>query len=239
MRLPDFLGIGTQKGGTTSLHALMSQDERIGMPKRKELHYFDQDELEDVQAYAREFEGFSEKKLIGEITPYYIFHPKAAQRIKQTIPNVKIIALLRNPVERTISQYFHATRRGYENLELEAALRDEKKRLLSGGKFSHQKHSYIQRSIYEKQLAEYEKRFPVNQILVLKSEDLFEDTQATWTIIQEFLGIKPLFNCSKLPRMNSGKGEEKNVKQETRSKLRKLLNPTFVAVEERYGIKWD
>ena len=142
MRLPDFLGIGTQKGGTTSLHALMSQDERIGMPKSKELHYFDQEEPDNIQAYAKEFEEVSDKELIGEITPYYIFHPKAAQRIKQTIPNVKIIALLRNPVDRTISQYFHATRRGYENLELEAALKDEKKRLLSGGKFSHQKHSY-------------------------------------------------------------------------------------------------
>ena len=76
-------------------------------------------------------------------------------------------------------------------------------------------------------------------MLVLKSEDLFEDTRVTWARIQEFLGLKPIYQCDKLPRMNSGRGEEKRVKPETRSKLRELLEPTFVAVEERYGIKWD
>ena len=70
MRLPDFLGIGKQKGGTTSLHALMSQDERIGCLK-KELHYFDQDEPEDIGPMQENLRGFG-KELIGEITLLHI-----------------------------------------------------------------------------------------------------------------------------------------------------------------------
>ena len=156
MRLPDFLGIGTQKGGTTSLHFLLGEDERIGLPQRKELHYFDQAQLRSKDYYASLFADLEEKEIIGEITPYYIFHPDAPRRIKEMIPDVKLIALLRDPVERTISQYFHAVRNGYEVFNLADAIMAEEQRLKEGSQYSHQKHSYIARSRHE-QLDRYER----------------------------------------------------------------------------------
>lgn len=239
MRLPDFVGIGTQKGGTTSLHMLLSQDARIGLPKKKELHYFDQENLGKIEEYAKEFEDVSERKVIGEITPYYMFHPKAAERIKQAVPDTKIIALLRDPIERTISQYFHAKRSGYENLEIEDALKKEKERLLSGSMYSHQKHSYIHRSMYEKQLETYEKLFPTENILIIKSEDLFIDTDKVWGRIETLLGLNHSMKKRILPKANSGKGESREVSSTLRAKLRIILEPTYVAMKKKYGIEWS
>ena len=239
MRLPDFVGIGTQKGGTTSLHMLLSQDARIGLPKKKELHYFDQEKLKDIEEYAREFEDVSERKVIGEITPYYMFHPKAAGRIKQTMPNAKIIALLRDPVERTISQYFHAKRSGYEDLDIEDALKKENERLLSGSGYSHQKHSYIHRSMYESQLEAYEKLFPTKNLLIIKSEDMFIATDKVWGRIESLLGLNHSMKKRILPKANSGRGESREVSTSLRAELRILLNPTYVAMKEKYGIEWN
>ena len=121
------------------------------------------------------------------------------------LPQARLIVLLRNPVERALSQFFHARRHGFEPLELEAALAAEPERLEGAGArlaapgssdYSHQKHSYVSRSRYELQLARYEALFPRRRLLVLRSEDLFGATsgatKACWERIQAFLGLDPL-----------------------------------------------
>ena len=108
MRLPDFLGIGTQKGGTTYLHGLLQEHPQVFLAHPKELHYFSLHHGRHVGWYADHFADASTGQRCGEVTPYYLFHPLAAERIHAAIPNVKLVVLLRDPVERALSQYFHS-----------------------------------------------------------------------------------------------------------------------------------
>ena len=127
--------------------------------------------------------------------PYYLFHPLAAKRIAAALPDVKLIVLLRDPVERALSQYFHSKRLGLEPLELEAAFAAEVHRLadadaaLRRGEShrSHQQHSYLSRSRYEHQLFRFEKLFSSAQLLILRSEDLFDQPRRTWDRVLDFL----------------------------------------------------
>ena len=239
MRLPDFVGIGAQKGGTTSLHYLLAQDQRIGVPQCKEVHFFDSNNWNDINKYSQYFENLSDKEVIGEITPYYMFHPAAAQRIHEKIPEVKIIAVLRDPTKRAISQYFHARRRGYEQLSIEDAIDKENERLASGSKYSHQKHSYISRSRYADQLLAYEKLFAGNNILLLKSEDMFIRPEKTWIDLQKFLKLEVTPLKSKMPKANTGGGESKAVNPKTKQKIRYLLEDTYKTMKEKYNMNWD
>ena len=239
MRLPDFVGIGAQKAGTTSLHYLLAQDQRIGVPQCKEVHFFDSDNWKDTRKYSHYFENLSNSKVIGEITPYSMFHPEAARRIHKTIPEAKIIAVLRDPIKRAISQYFHARRRGYEQLSIDDAIDKENERLASGSKYSHQKHSYISRSRYADQLLRYEKLFPSSNILLLKSEDMFIDAERTWMELQKFLGLEAKPLKSAMPKANSGKGESRDISDETRNKIKLLLKDTYTTMKQKYGMDWS
>ena len=185
--LPHFLVIGTQKGGTTTLHHLLSRHPGIFLPEVKEVHYFSQHFYQSHQWYADHYQLAKPGQIRGDITPFYLFHKAVPERIRSALPNVKLIALLRDPVERTLSQYFHARRHGYENLDLLPALKAEEQRLsgaesvvttADGFHYSYQKHSYVSRSRYEVQLQRYQKYFSKHQLLVLRSEDLFARTDA-------------------------------------------------------------
>ena len=104
---PDFIIIGVQKGGTTSLFNYLSQHPQISLSRVKEVHYFDVGYQFGVEWYQQFFplEKDRHGKLVGEASPYYIFHPLAAQRIKQDLPSIKIIILLRNPIVRAYSNF--------------------------------------------------------------------------------------------------------------------------------------
>ena len=246
--LPHFLGLGTQKGGTTSLHRLLAQHPQVFLPSCKEVHYFSLHDQEPLGWYAEHYATAGAGQLRGDITPYYLFHPRAPQRIRAVVPRARLIVLLRNPVERALSQFFHARRHGFEPLELEAALAAEPERLAGAearlaapgsSDYSHQKHSYVSRSRYELQLAHYEALFPTRQLLVLRSEDLFDDTEACWARIQAFLGLSPVPLPAPLERANAGRGEAESVPEAVRVQLRQQLAPTTSAMAERYRIHWD
>jgi len=150
-----------------------------------------------------------------------------------------LIALLRDPVERTLSQYFHARRHGFEPLELQAALAAEENRLASGDPYSHQKVIYLSRSRYAEQLARFETLFGPDQLLVMRSEDLFQKPEDCWMKLQHFLGLRPQQLNASLPWINAGQGEASDVSDEIRSQLRRELAATVEFVHQRYGIHWD
>ena len=237
-KLPNFLVIGAQKAGTTSLQKIFESDNRFFLPDCKEVQYFSLNHEKGVKWYSSHFTNALKNQIIGEITPYYLFHPKAAKRIKELLPNIQLIALLRDPVERTISQYFHARRHGFENLSIADALRNEKERLKNGSTYSHQKHSYISRSKYINQLDSYHSIFNKSKILVLRSEDLFFNPNLIWGKIQNFLMMKELPLTIKLPKANSGLGESVDLDMEIRLKLRNELQSTARLVKQRYGFDW-
>ena len=146
--------------------------------------------------------------------------------------------LLRDPVERALSQVFHARRHGFEVLEVEDALAAEQERLATGSSYSFQKHSYMARSRYLEQLDRYEALFPKRQLLVLKSEDLFTNTEHVWDCIQKFLNVKAIPLPMELPKANAGSGEAAEVAHSVRAKLRDALSTTASGVKHRYGIDW-
>lgn len=244
--LPDFVVLGTQKGGTTSLHLLLDNHPGVFLPACKEVHYHSLHDDQPIEWYRDHYGEATAQQVRGDITPYYLFHPRAARNIRRTIPEARLIVLLRDPVERTLSQYFHARRLGFESLDLEAALAAEDERLdgaeqrlvLPGSRdHSHQKHSYASRSRYEQQLSRYETLFPAEQMLVLKSEDLFNHPGVTWTRLLQFLDLPPR-PVPRLPAANSGSGEASRVPQVLRQKLRLRLSSTATAMRVRYGIDW-
>ena len=240
MRLPDFLGIGTQKGGTTYLHGLLKQHPQVYLAYPKEVHFFSLYYDKGLNWYSHKFDIAAADQSCGEITPYYLFHPLAAERIATALPKVKLVVLLRDPVDRALSQYFHSKRLGLESLDLEEALIAEPRRLsdaeaaLKRGEFhkSHQQHSYLSRSRYENQLLRFEKLFPSAQLLVLRSEDLFERPQQLWQKVLDFLELDE----SPLPVSGSlyaGRGESAEVSTGLRQQLQEQLAPTMRWLEQR------
>ena len=238
LRLPHFLGLGTQKGGTTSLQKLLEQHPGVYLPPCKEVHYFSLHAKEPASWYAAHYSDAQWRQRRGDITPFYLFHPDVPTRIRTLLPRAQMIVLLRDPVERALSQVFHARRHGFETLEIADAIASEPQRLASGSEYSFQKHSYVARSRYLEQLDRFEKLFPKEQLLVLKSEDLFDHTEAVWEQIQRFLQLRSIPLPIAPPRANAGRGEAQAVPAVVRKRLREALSTTASGVKERYGIEW-
>ena len=251
-RLPEFLGLGTQKGGTTTLQRLLEQHPQVYLPPRKELHYFSLHYGEGEAWYRQQFAEARTDQRCGEITPYYLFHPMAPQRIKALLPEAKLIVLLRDPVERALSQVFHSRRLGIEPLELEQALAAESERLkgaedllsANGGRHrSHQEHSYVARSRYELQLQRWLMFFPRDQLFLRRSEDLFEQPEQVWKELQDFLQLEVISVPISGRRSHLGSGEIKRLDKSqliaVRSRLHESLAATYLAMSQRFGLRWS
>ena len=237
--LPDFLCLGTQKGGTTTLHRLLGQHPEVYLPACKEVHFFDQNYSAGEHWYREHFQEAQSAQRCGDITPFYLFHPDVPGRIHQHLPNARLIVLLRDPVERAISQVFHAQRLGFEPLPVDEALAAEQGRLATGDPYSFQKHTYLSRSLYLEQLDRYEALFPSEQLLILRSEDLFSTPERIWEQLLSFLQLKPIDWPGGLPRANAGDGLGDRIDTALRQQLRQQLAETVAGVRSRYGITWE
>lgn len=249
LSLPSVLGLGVQKGGTTTLHHFLAVHPQLVVPDHKEIHFFTLHYWRGPQWYASHYAQAGPGQLGVDVTPYYIFHPQAPGRIHSLIPRARLVLLLRDPVERTLSQVFHAQRLGFEPLPLEQALAAEPWRLKGaeaalrapdGRHRSHQEHSYVARSRYAEQLRSYERLFPPSQLLVLRSEDLFARPEDAWRRILDFLDVDPmpLPACARSLRANPGADEAVAVDPRVRERLREQLGDTYHWLEDRYGLRW-
>ena len=143
-----------------------------------------------------------------EATPFYLFHPLAAERIAAALPNVKLIFLLRNPVERAISHYFHVQKSVQVPFSIEEAFRKEE--LLLPGLMEEQayhrrafrKHSYKARGLYAQQLNRYFRYFSEKQLLVLSFEELMKDFDSCLSKVFDFIGVDPDFSVTNRERKN-------------------------------------
>ena len=102
MRLPHFLGLGTQKGGTTSLQKMLEQHPGVYLPPCKEVHYLSLNSQQPPSRYAAHYKGARHKQRPGDITPFYLFHPKVPAQIRKVLPDARMIVMLRDPVERAL-----------------------------------------------------------------------------------------------------------------------------------------
>jgi hypothetical protein len=210
-RLPDFIIIGGERCGTTSLYRCLLEHPSIVPAFRKELHFFDLNFGKGLKWYREHFPSVPYRylrewvtgapTLTGEATVYYLWHPHAARRAAATVPEAKLIALLRNPVDRAYSQYHHERLRGREGLRFEEAvdaeagrLEGEVPRMLADEGYrseAHRRHSYLARGVYVDQLRLWLERFPRQRLLVLRSEDFYADPGKTLGQTFEFLGLPP------------------------------------------------
>lgn len=199
---PDFLIIGAQKSGTTSLYNYLIQHPQILPAAQKEIHYFDLNYNQGINWYKAQFpQKSSQKTLTGESSPYYLFHPRVPQRVHQHFPQIKLILLLREPVARTWSHYHHEVRLKFENLSFEEAianetqrLKEETEKLLADDNyysFNHQHYSYLARGIYHQQIKNWQQYFSPSQMLILKSEDFYNNPAQIFNQTLEFLELYP------------------------------------------------
>jgi len=200
-RLPDFLIIGAKKCGTTALYSYLTQHPRIVPAFKKEIYYFNAFHAKGANWYRSFFPTVFESKehLTGEATPDYFFHPAAPDRIRAMVPEVRLIAILRNPVDRAYSFYNHNLRAGLETLSFEEAIDREPERLAGELEkmkanpdhfsFAYMHHSYLTRGVYVDQLEDWTARFEKSQICVLNTDDLYHRPEETLTRALDFLGL--------------------------------------------------
>jgi hypothetical protein len=219
--LPDFIIIGAQKSGTTSLNYYLGQHPRLFRSFKKEIHYFDGGKSPDIDNFEKGQEWyrmhFPLRVTMGadsrtfEASPLYMFNPLAAGRIFDAVPDVKLIAVLRNPTERAISHYFHAKRRNREPLPMLEAMQQEEQRLepfIANKDYKSnifRQLSYKSRGLYRQQLGRFMDYFPRQQILVLDSKELFSTPGMALERVFDFVGVDAGFKVKKLRPRNVGK----------------------------------
>ena len=200
---PDFLIIGTQRGGTTTLHHLLSVHPQIRMADVKELHFFNRSYSKGINWYEKNFKDgdISPKLIRGEATPAYLFHPLVPERVAKHLPDVKLIVMLRDPVIRAFSQFMMIRKRGREpESDFIEALKLESERLRnfrpvdedqsSTTDFSgFYQFSYQKRGLYGEQIERWLQYFTIDQFHFIKSEDFFSSPLNTLQSLYDFLGI--------------------------------------------------
>ena len=244
---PHFLGIGAQKAGTTSLYELLRQHDELFLPERKELQYFSLHLQEGAQWYLNHFASAKAGQLRGEISPYYLFHPAVPERIFAIRPTMKLIVLLRHPIERTVSHVRHSQRLGFEPFDLEnaiasehARLHDADERILELGHVhrSHREHSYVARSHYEQQLPRYFNRFGRDQVLVLKSETFLTGDHACLRQLTDFLGVSAFPKELEMPKAYVNPSRSDDLPNQIRNRLEKEFAPTFEWLYDELNLHW-
>ena len=221
---PDFIIIGAQKSGTTSMYAYLEQHPDIIGSLNKEIHFFDGGTNPKVDNFKKGINWYKahfplcknvENKKIFEASPLYIFNPLVPKRIANYIPKVKVIALLRNPSDRAISHYFHNNKRERrEKLDIMEAFETEEKRLekvlLEKDYKSNifRNFSYKRRGHYKEQLDRYFNYFSKDQILVLNSQSFFSNPHDTLMEVFNFVGVNPNFKVKNLKPKNIGRKKE-------------------------------
>lgn len=254
--LPSFIIIGAQRCGTTSLYDYLSHHPQIIPSPVKELFYFDDYYTRPIEWYKSFFPTKKEQEklerdlvasvITGEASPSYFFHPYAAKRIKETLPDVKLILVLRDPIERAYSHYNHIKRLNREPLSFEEAIEKEEQRItpdiekLAKDEFykadQRRDYSYLTRGYYAKQLKEWFKHFPKEQLLIVQSEEFYKNTPRVYNEIVEYLGL----NSYTLPTFEA-KNALKYAKMapETKEKLKAYFAPKNEELYELLGKRFD
>jgi len=249
--LPAFLIIGAQRCGTTSMYRTLSQHPAVlKAVLHKGVHYFDMNYGQGLGWYqahfplaarARHIENSAGiKPLTFESSPYYLFHPLAPARIARDLPGVKLLVLVRDPVERAYSAYAHELARGYESEPFERALEMEEDRL-SGEverivadqgylSHSHQHHAYRTRGQYADQLEALERHFGPDRVHVVDSGDFFTSPEPVYDRVLDFLGL-PRRDYPDFGRHNS------RSRSAMPEKLRAKLGEHFLPYDERLA-RW-
>jgi hypothetical protein len=197
--LPDVVILGAQRSGTTSLFDWLAAHPSVAPSTTKEVHYFDRYYANGERWYRSHFPLRTSPRMAMEATPYLLFSPVAPRRVAADLPgSTRFIVLLRDPVQRAISQYWHSRRIHAEDQPLAVALALEEERLagqreivLAGGEsFAFRNFSYKARGQYAEQLRRWFDAVERQRFLVMESEELFRDAGGPARVLQ-WLGLSP------------------------------------------------
>ena len=206
---PNFVVIGAPKSGTTSLFYYLRQHPDIYLPVKKELHYFSYPRIEShsqgpgdlvtlaelcssKEEYRSHYRSVNDENAIGEVSPSYLYYAEVAEQIKRELGQIKIIVILRNPVEKAYSQYMHLVRDQREKLKFYDALFAESGRKKNNwGDFW----LYASSSLYSEKLRIYQSVFGRANVKVVIFDDFIEKTDTILVEIFEFLNVDSTVIC--------------------------------------------
>lgn len=243
---PDFLVIGAQRAGTTTLYRLLSEHPGIIRPTvSKGIGYFDVHYGKGLRWYLSHFPlnvGHKKARLAFESSGYYLFHPLAAERIAHDRPDIRVVAMLRDPVERAYSAHQHERARGFETEDFEQALALEQRRLsgevdrlrneLGYESHEHRHHAYVTRSQYSEQLQSYIDHLGRDRVFIIDADRFFADPEVEFTELQRWLGLD-IWMPDKVERWNARTREP--IDPELRQRLMRHFEPYDAALAEMMG----
>jgi len=262
--LPDFLIVGTKRGGTTSLwNYLLTHPQVVPMlPAAENLkspHYFywhyDRGEgwyrghFPTRRRRQRIERGLGLPTVTGEASPYYLYSPHVPRRVAEAMPHVKVVAMLRNPVTRAYSHYWERVNEGAEPLSFAQALAAEPRRLAGEMERiqaeplyysrAHDWHTYRDRGIYRPQVERWYAHLPEDQVLLIRSEDFYAEPQKMFDVVTDFLGLERV-TLERAERMNSHAPDD-GIPPEVYEELADFYRPYNAALAELVGrdFGWD
>jgi sulfotransferase family protein len=189
VRLPTFLIVGAMRSGTTALARYLGAHPDVFVPAEKELHFFDRNFERGVDWYASKFARARGEHAIGEATQTYMYDPGSVRRLSQVVPDARLIAILRDPVDRAYSHYWLNRARGLEPLSFADAIAIEPERLASGDRRQRYVYSYLDRGRYLGQLQLICEYFPRSSLQVLMFDDLCRDPARTFEEVCGHLNV--------------------------------------------------
>lgn len=240
--LPDFIILGAQRGGTTSLYRWISALPAMEPATSKEVHYFDLNYAKGEGWYRARFPLARAGRITGEASPYLLYHPLAPERAARDLPtSTRFIVVLRDPVQRALSHYWHERRMKAETESLSVALALEEERLIGADEavrrgersFAHFHFSYVARGRYAEQLERWFGLVGRDRVLVLESENMFADAAALGRVT-EWLRVPPA--PGPFPAMNEAQRDEAAGPEEMRF-LESYFEPHNEALFELLGYR--
>jgi Sulfotransferase domain len=248
--LPDFLIIGGQRCGTTSLYYDLRAPPQVVPALAKEVHFLSLHWSRGEGWYRARFPlranktGPGQAPLTFEATPYYLFHPLAPARAAQLLPEVKLLVLLRDPVARAWFHYRHMVRLGLEPLSFPEAIAQEPVRLAGEVEriqadpgydaVRHRRYSYLARGAYATQLRQWLGQFPADRFLVLCTERLGADPAGCYGKVLGFVGL-PGWTPSAFPLHTRNPRASSGMPSELRGRLEEHFAPATRELEELLG----
>ncbi|NES75938.1 MULTISPECIES: sulfotransferase domain-containing protein [Okeania] len=242
---PNFIIIGSQKSGTTSLANYINQHPQVLPAIKKETHFWSGEFHRGIDWYLAHFPSIpkSQNFITGEATPNYLVNYKVAERIYSLLPGLKLLVILRNPVDRAFSQYHHWQRLNWEDRSFEVAINQEleilkttPKQPQGDKKYWQLPGNYIGRGVYIEFMQKWIEVFPREQFLILRGEDLYQGANDTMKQVFDFLGL-PEHKLPKYKKLNSGSYAP--ISDLLRQQLSEYFQPHNQRLEEYLGMKFN